>query len=309
MKKVSLLFIAFLLTGAIMAQVPQAINYQAVARNNAGAALATQSIKVRLTIVRNAVSQYSETRQVVTNALGLFNVQIGSSGALVTTGSFTAIDWTNNPQPLMLKVELDISNSNVFTDMGFQTFATVPYSFTAAEAINTTKIGGRNVDPTSVPATGDVLQWNGTAWVAYTLPAQPITGSWAGSIPQIASGGGGGAPWVFAGPTVTLTVDGTQKIMANANATFGHGNNNPQTCSFALCWADVSNPTILTAFQGNNYPGGTIAATGNKTNLSATGLITLPAGTYKIGFGLKNKSANVNFGANDYVNGTYMIIK
>jgi hypothetical protein len=312
MKKLQLLFIAFLLTGAAIAQVPNAINYQAVARNNAGAALATQAIKVRLTINRNAVPQYSETRQAVTNALGLFNVQIGSSGALVTTGSFTGIDWTNNPQPLMLKVELDINNTNVFTDMGSQTFATVPYSFTAEEAINSTKIGGNAIANTT-PATGDLLKWNGTAWAPATAPTAPAIYGVAGAIPAIPFGGGA-APWTMAGPVTngfaTVTVTAGQKITANFVGVFGHGNNNSQPCSFSVCYQEVIGgvPTgTITSFYGANYPDGTVAATPNKTTLAATGYVILPAGTYRIFLGLKNKSVNVSFGANDFVNGTVIV--
>ena len=72
MKKLFFFVIAALLISLTgIAQVSESINYQAVARNNAGAALANQTIKVRFTISRNAVSQYSETRQVTTNVLGL----------------------------------------------------------------------------------------------------------------------------------------------------------------------------------------------------------------------------------------------
>jgi hypothetical protein len=312
MKKLQLLFIAFLLTSAVIAQVPNAINYQAVARNNAGAALATQAIKVRLTINRNAVPQYSETRQVVTNALGLFNVQIGSSGALVTTGSFTGIDWTINPQPLMLKVELDINNTNVFTDMGSQTFATVPYSFTAEEAINSTKIGGNAIANTT-PANGDLLKWNGIAWAPATAPTAPAIYGVSGTIPAIPFGGAA-VPWTMAGPTLdgfaTVTVTTGQKITANFVGVFGHGNNNSQPCSFAVCYQEVIGglPTgTITAFFGNEYPDGTVAATPNKTTLAATGFAVLPAGTYRIFVGLKNKSTTTNFGANDYVNGTVIV--
>ncbi len=312
MKKLQLFLIALLLTVGVLAQVPNAINYQAVARNNAGAALATQTIQVRLTINRNAVSQYSETRQVTTNALGLFNVQIGSIGALITTGSFTGIDWTNNPQPLMLKVELDINNNNVFTDMGSQTFATVPYSFTAKEAISTSKIGGHLVD-TTTPATNDLLKWNGTAWAPATAPAAPAIYSVAGLIPAIPLGGGA-APWVVAGPVAngfaTVTVTAGQKITANFVGVFGHGSVNPQICSFAACYQQVVGgvPTgVITAFQNALYPDATVAPSPNKTTLSATGAITLPAGTYRIFLGFKNKSINTNFGANDHVNGTVIV--
>jgi hypothetical protein len=124
MKKIISLSIVCLLATFSFAQAPQFMNYQAVARNNSGVALANQTIKVRLSVLKNAVQQYSETRQVTTNALGLFNVQIGSSGAISTTGTFNTIDWLNNAAPgYVLKVELDINNSGLYTDMGNTPFS------------------------------------------------------------------------------------------------------------------------------------------------------------------------------------------
>lgn len=309
MKKISTLLVALFVSTILLAQVPQAFNYQAVARNNAGAALANQTIKVRLSVLRGATSLYSETRSVTTNLLGLFNVQIGSTGATATTGNFTNINWLiNTPDITKLKVELDIANTNVFTDMGTQAFSTVPYAFSAATAIDAINLGGRYVDPVPVPATGDVLQWNGTAWTPYTLPAAPTVGSWQGPIATIPFGGQN-APWVFAGPTVTITVDGTQKILATATAVFENPSSSPQNCSFSMCWSAVPAGSVLNSFQGGQYLEAVVGGSGNATNLSATGLITLPAGTYKFGFGIRNKSTSINFNFNQIVNGTYQIIK
>ena len=192
--------------------------------------------------------------------------------------------------------------------MGTQPFASVPYALAAETAVNTKNIGGNPVEQASTPSNGDLLRWDGT--LNMWKPSRgPIVGSWAGTIAAIPFGGGA-APFVFAGPTFTVTVDGTQKIMATATGVFGHVNVNNQPCSFAICWSAVPAGSVLSAFQGSSYPDGTVTAgnAGEKTNLTATGVITLPAGTYKIGFGLKNKSTNTNFGANDYVNGTFMII-
>lgn len=307
MKKVSFLIIAFLLTGAVFAQVPPAFNYQAVARNNAGAALANQTIQVRLSIMQGATALYSETRSVTTNLLGLFNVQIGAAGATSTTGNFSTIQWLNNTPSLSLKVELDISNNNVFTDMGTQPLSSVPYALVSATAMETKNLATRPLDVTTVPNTGDVMRWNGTAWAPFTLPASPTVGNVAGLISAIASGGG--APLLFAGPTATVTINSPQDvIIATATGVFGHSNNAPQAVGFSLCWSDVPAGSPLNPFTAA-YPDATISAFPNKTALTATNTITnLPAGTYKIGFGLRNKSS-VNFGANDAMNMSYQVIR
>lgn len=310
MKKLQLLFIAFLLTGAVFAQVPPAFNYQAVARNNAGAALANQTIQVRLSIMQGASALYSETRSVTTNLLGLFNVQIGAAGATTTTGNFSTIQWLNNTPWMSLKVELDISNSNVFTDMGTQPLTSVPYALGAATAIETKNLATRPLDVVTVPNTGDVMRWNGNAWAPFTLPAQPTVGSAAGLIGGIPFGGVV-APWVFAGQTAIVTINGPQDvIIATATGVLGHNSANPQPISFSMCWSLVPSGSPITEFITNAYTDATVAATPNKTALTATGTITnLPAGNYKIGLGIKNKSGTANLSDNGLMNMSYQVIR
>jgi hypothetical protein len=310
MKKLQLLFIAFLLTSAVFAQVPPAFNYQAVARNNAGAALANQTIQVRLSIMQGATALYSETRSVATNLLGLFNVQIGAAGATSTTGNFSTIQWLNNTPWMSLKVELDITNSNVFTDMGTQPLTSVPYALAAETAKETKNLATRPLDVTTVPNTGDVLKWNGTVWAPFTLPAQPTVGSVGGQIGAFPFGGGA-STFVFAGPTATVTINSPQDvIIATATGVFGHSNANPQPCAFSMCWSDVPSGSALTPFITSAYANATLDASPNKTALTATGTLTnLPAGSYKIGFGFINKSSNANIAANDYVTMSYQVIR
>ncbi len=334
MKNIVFLFLVFLFAGQVNAQVPQVFNYQAVARNNNGQALANQTIKIRLSIMDGGTSLYSETRSVTTNALGLFNVRIGTPGTISTSGSFTTIDWANNqPEIKFIKVELDISNTNVFTDMGTQPLSSVPYTFVAE---NARKIGGFDVLPgepsnedvlqwngsewepgmlrigtkpvsSTVPSTGDVLRWIGTTWAPFKLPAQPTVGNAAGLIAGIQGvGSGGSVPFVFAGPTATVTVNGPQDIIiATATGVFGHSNANPQPCAIAMCWSLIPSGSPLTAFNPTAYPDVTVAASPNRTALTATGTLTnLPAGSYKIGFGIGNNS-NVNFTSNSFMNMSY----
>jgi len=289
------------LTG--IAQVSESINYQAVARNNAGAALANQTIKVRFTISRNAVSQYSETRQVTTNALGLFNVQIGSAGALSTTGTFTAIDWMNNTPNMLLKVELDINNSGVFTDMGFQAFSSVPFAF-AAE--NTSQIAGRPLDAVTTPSVGSRLSWNGTNWtpvkkdtiynISYTAIAGNITPS---------------ANWKFlnAGNS-TITLNGNERVNLNLSSSVLYLGSSINNFQVAICYqlADLSGPitplngnansTFVGAMPGDN-------GDGRYTGVSASGAITLPAGNYIFGLAIRNNTGN--FVESGRTNGTIEI--
>jgi hypothetical protein len=125
-----------LLTKAlIFAQVPNLMNYQAVARNATGVALANQIIKVRLSAnENNGTAFYTETRSITTNPLGLFNVQIGSAGATTTSGSLSATNWLDATKTRYLKVELDANNSGLYTEMGSQQLVSVPYAIAAGTA-------------------------------------------------------------------------------------------------------------------------------------------------------------------------------
>ena len=299
----------FLMTLFTMAQAPDIMNYQAVARNNAGQALANQTIRVRLSVVKNAVPQYSETRQVTTNALGLFNVQIGSSGALSTTGSFAGINWQSNAAPgYVLKVELDINNSGLFTDMGSQALVSVPYAFaskTADKATETINIAGRPVDQTTTPVINSRLSWNGTSW---TPVKKDTVINIAEDVIDIAAGGGG-VPWVFCSlsPTI-INVTGNERIVASIGASLTHASVNPVPVSYSICYQSTAAGSTIISFFGSSYPDGSILSGTIKTHISSTGAITLPPGQYRIGLAIKNKSTTgVQITGDMQMNGTIEI--
>src|SRR5690348_12202644 len=80
---------------ALSAQVPQGVNYQAIARNAAGAPLPNANITVRFTILEGispGIPQFQETHAATTNQFGLFTAKIGMGS--VVTGNFSNIDWS-----------------------------------------------------------------------------------------------------------------------------------------------------------------------------------------------------------------------
>lgn len=144
MKHLLLSFLVLFFTQICLAQVPGLINYQAVARNASGQALANQSIKVRISLYSSdasgVITFYNETRQVTTNALGLFNVQIGAAGALATTGNINNTNWADGTKTRNIKVDLDVNNSGTFTEMGTQQLVSVPYALAAQTAVTAQKL-------------------------------------------------------------------------------------------------------------------------------------------------------------------------
>lgn len=126
------LFVFFL--AKISAQVPNKFNYQAVARNSQGQSLANTNISLRITLLdggANGTNVYSETRQTLTNQLGLFTAAIGGSGAISTTGNFATIDWSTGNK--FIKVEVDPLGGNSFTVLGNTEMLSVPYALYAVK--------------------------------------------------------------------------------------------------------------------------------------------------------------------------------
>ena len=148
---------------AAHAQSPQQFNYQAVARGANGQPLANTNIKARLSIRHNNADGsivYSETRDITTNAFGLFSIAVGSGGAGSVTGNFSQIDWAGGGK--FLQTEIQLPQTNQFLNMGTTQIMSVPY---ALQSENTLKLQGRPVSG-AAPANGQVLKWNGNTWAA-----------------------------------------------------------------------------------------------------------------------------------------------
>lgn len=298
-----------LITLITYAQVPKAINYQAVARNSSGQALANQTIKVRIGLSESSstgsISFYGETRTVTTNTLGLFNIQIGSSGATNVHGSLTGTDWLNPNLSHLLTVELDINNNNNFVNMGSQELVTVPFAFAADNATNTKGLQGNPIS-TATPANGDVLKWNGSTWApaASNSFAGIQTYSVAGPIGQINSNNTNPS-WVFAGPTAIVTVTATApRITGSFYGQFRCLNGpTPRQVGANVCYQPVAGGPI-TAFHPTNFIDHEIGVV--STSVSAVGTIALTPGQYKVGLGIRNFTS-FNLDANDYMNGYVMV--
>ena len=131
-----------LLTGMVgYAQAPNLLNYQGVARNSVGNPLPNQAMQLRLSIRNNSFAGpvlYSETRTIQTNLGGLFAVQIGSAGAISSTGTIEGLNWQVGNK--FLQVEIDPKADNHFLDMGIVQLVSVPYAFHAVSAGKATTV-------------------------------------------------------------------------------------------------------------------------------------------------------------------------
>ena len=148
MKKIFLTITAFVVTLLAVAQSPNLLNYQGVARNAVGNVLPSQPVGLRLSILSGSPTGavvYQETRNVTTNAFGLFNVQVGSPGAITTIGTIAGINWTAfgaGSGTKYLQVEIDAVGGTNYFNVGSTQLASVPYSLYAGFATPVGPAGG-----------------------------------------------------------------------------------------------------------------------------------------------------------------------
>ena len=117
-------------------QVPNAIPYQGVARDASGAIMPLQSINLEYIIhdgTAAGIVVFSETHNVTTTSLGLFNLNIGEGTP--GTGALATIDWGHGAK--FIEVVLD------GTSMGTTQLNSVPYALYARSS------GGDFVDLTT----------------------------------------------------------------------------------------------------------------------------------------------------------------
>jgi hypothetical protein len=253
MKKLLFIISIMLCISAIgYSQAPGFFNYQGVARNSVGTVLKNQNISLRLTIHDGAAAGpvvYQETRGVTTNALGLFNVQIGSPGASGVSGSIPATNWAVNSK--FIQVEVDPAGGSSFLNLGTAQLASVPYSLFATTASDmvlpfiktqaasgTTLIGLTNssLTGTSGAFTGTSASNDGNASAITGTISSPTPGGFSAGLRGVNNGTGGlgigvwgsqnGSGWGVHG-TAPSGIGGnfstTSGIGVNAAATTGDG--------------------------------------------------------------------------------------
>ena len=194
------------------AQAPQAIPYQAVARDNSGNPIVNQLISLRFTI-RNGSAVgtivYRETQSKTTNLLGLFTANIGQG--TVVSGNFTTVDWALGSK--FMQVEMDATGGNAYIDMGTQQLLSVPYALNAGNG-NWNKTGN-NISNSNI---GNVGVGNNNPGAKLDVNGQvKISGGTPGTGKVLTSDANGLATW----QTISATFEPTYTIGLN-NALGGY---------------------------------------------------------------------------------------
>ncbi|MCC6599137.1 MAG: hypothetical protein IT223_00510 [Crocinitomicaceae bacterium] len=139
-------FFFLLLKNSLPAQfVPDAISYQAVARNVGGNEIVNQSLTVKIGITEDTAEGlliYEEIHDVVTNSFGLFSLEIGrglvSGNSLFD--SLTELDWHTHKH--FLRIEIDTPEPGGFEFLGATELIAVPYAFHSHTADSAPEIDG-----------------------------------------------------------------------------------------------------------------------------------------------------------------------
>lgn len=174
-----LLFLSMALAG--FSQAPQAIKYQAVARNSQGDVIANALIGVKISLRQESATGtivYEETHSTLSNSMGVISFPIGSGVVLV--GNFGEIEW--GAAHYFVEVAVDTDGGTNYLSVGTSQLLSVPYALYAASAGN---VNDLDPDPEnelqcfSVSETGDTLYISGCNYVI---------------VPGISAANAGGGP-------------------------------------------------------------------------------------------------------------------
>lgn len=135
-----ILFLFWIIGGSVLAQIPQAFNYQGIARDANGVPFANKSIKVRLSILSEAgptqTTLYVESHNITTNQFGLFVLPVGKGTP--SLGAFTTINWAGSGKKI-LKSEID-PDGNGYSLTATSDLQSVPYALAAQSVEKETQV-------------------------------------------------------------------------------------------------------------------------------------------------------------------------
>ena len=131
-KKYIFIVVMLVFVSSAMAQIPQQLNYQGIARNASGEPISTHVITVRLSIIdsaSNGIVTYQETKTVSTNYVGLFTIVIGAPGGTNIIGTIASINWSTGKK--YIKLEIDPNGASNFSLVGMNQLQSVPFALSA----------------------------------------------------------------------------------------------------------------------------------------------------------------------------------
>ncbi len=131
------LYIIFAMAFAQLMQsqtVPQAFNYQGIARDAQGVSMPSKQLGIKITLQEKSgnttTDVYAETHTVTTSSTGLFNIAIGRGTASI--GTFSNVNFSN--KNISVKTEIDPNGGTSYSLSGTSELLSVPYALVAGNS-------------------------------------------------------------------------------------------------------------------------------------------------------------------------------
>lgn len=127
--------------------------------------------------------------------------------------------------------------------------------------------------------------------------------SWSGFAGSIS---GNATSPVFAGPTTTITTTADQNLVGAAQASLELGSGGPQAFNYGLCYRSSTIGGSPQPFASGVQPSG--EATTDRQSWAASSSNKPGAGTWDVGFCVKNDGGSAAFSDNGGVTGWVMVV-
>jgi hypothetical protein len=202
-----------------LAQSPNKFSYQAVVRNASNELVVSQTVGVKISLLQNTptgIIVYQETHTPVSNANGLVTLEVG--GGTVVAGDMASIDW--GAGSYFIKTEVDPAGGTNYSVTSTSQLLSVPFALYAANggsgepgpqgpqgptgatgpqgpAGATGATGPQGAQGPTGPqgpqgpagtfpngsAAGQMMYWNGSAWVAVAPGTEGATLTFCNGVP------------------------------------------------------------------------------------------------------------------------------
>lgn len=159
MRTLFLILVNLLFTTVMVLQaqnkMPQAISYQAVARDAQGKVVAQKPIGIQVEILKGSTTGtvvFSETHTPTSSQTGTINLLIGQGSR--KSGTFSSVDW--GADTYYLQLSMDLTGGSNYEIVSTTQMLPVPYALYAAKA-GTVENGGNSGSSGNVSANADFL--------------------------------------------------------------------------------------------------------------------------------------------------------